>query len=98
MLFRSYAQAEAASYNYERFFIGGGSERDWVPFLLLGGGYIQPLGDRTWLTVEVNSCLRSNISSMRSTVKKGGPEKFAGCAITTSVATSVRREPLSTEE
>jgi hypothetical protein len=48
-----YAQAEAASYNYERFFIGGGSERDWVPFLLLGGGYIQPLGDRTWLTVEI---------------------------------------------
>ena len=31
----------------------GGSERDWVPFLFLGGGYIQPLGDRTWLTVEI---------------------------------------------
>lgn len=48
-----YAQAEAASYNYEYFYLGGGSERNWVPFFLLGGGYIQPLGERTWLNVEL---------------------------------------------
>ena len=48
-----YAQAEAASYNYEYFYLSGGSDRDWVPFLFMGGGYIQPLGDRTWLTVEI---------------------------------------------
>ena len=47
-----YAQAEAATYNYE-FFKLGGSDRDWVPFLLLGGGYIQPLGERTWLNVQI---------------------------------------------
>jgi len=48
-----YAQAEAASYNYEYFYINGGSERDWVPFFLLGGGFIQPLGERTWLNIEI---------------------------------------------
>ena len=45
-----YAQAEAASYNYEYYLSG---ERDWVPFVLLGGGFIQPLGERTWLNVEI---------------------------------------------
>ena len=48
-----YAQAEAASYNYEYFYLSGGSERDWVPFLFLCGGYIQPLGERTWLNIEI---------------------------------------------
>ena len=48
-----YGQAEVASYNYETFYIGGGSERDWVPFVLMGGGYTQPLGERTWLNVEI---------------------------------------------
>jgi len=48
-----YAQAEAASYNYETFYLGGGSERDWVPFLLLGGGVMQPLNEQTWLYVEL---------------------------------------------
>lgn len=48
-----YAQVEAASSNYEFFYLNGTSERDWVPFLLLGGGFIQPLSERTWLTVEI---------------------------------------------
>ncbi|RKX34034.1 MAG: hypothetical protein DRP64_20410 [Verrucomicrobia bacterium] len=48
-----YAQAEAASYNYESFHPSGGSEREWVPFLLMGGGFIQPLGERTWLNIEI---------------------------------------------
>lgn len=48
-----YAQAEAASYNYETFYLGGGSERDWVPFVFLGGGLRQPLSERTWLNVEI---------------------------------------------
>jgi hypothetical protein len=48
-----YAQAEAASYNYEFFYFSGGSEREWVPFLLMGGGFIQPLSERTWLNVEI---------------------------------------------
>ena len=48
-----YAQAEAASYNYEYFYLGGGSEREWVPFLFAGGGFIQPLGERSWLNVQI---------------------------------------------
>ena len=48
-----YAQAEAASSNYELFYIDGSSEREWIPFLLLGGGYMQPLGERTWLNIEI---------------------------------------------
>ena len=48
-----YAQAEAATYNYETFYFGGGSDREWVPFLLLGGGIKQPLSERTWLNVEI---------------------------------------------
>ena len=48
-----YAQVEAASYNYEFFYLNGGSEREWVPFLFMGGGFIQPLGDRTWLNFQI---------------------------------------------
>ena len=48
-----YAQVEAASYSYEFFYFNGGSEREWVPFLLAGGGFIQPLGERSWLNVQI---------------------------------------------
>ena len=46
-----YAQVEPASYSYELFPFDG--ERDWVPFLYLGGGFIQPLSERTWLNVQI---------------------------------------------
>jgi hypothetical protein len=48
-----YAHAEAATYNHEKFYLGGGSDREWVPFLFLGGGFIQPMSERTWLTAEI---------------------------------------------
>lgn len=48
-----YAQVEAASNNYEFFYLNGSSEREWVPFLLMGGGFIQPLSERTWLNVQI---------------------------------------------
>ena len=49
-----YAQAELASNNYEYFYFNGSSAgRDWVPFLYLGGGFIQPLSERTWLNVQI---------------------------------------------
>lgn len=48
-----YAQIEAASYNYEYFYLNGGSERDWVPFLFMGGGFVQPLGERSWINVQI---------------------------------------------
>ncbi len=45
-----YAQAEAASYSYELYLNG---EREWAPFLFMGGGFIQPLSERTWLNIEI---------------------------------------------
>jgi hypothetical protein len=48
-----YAQVEAATYNYEYFYFNGGSEREWVPFLLMGGGLIQPLGEHSWMNVQI---------------------------------------------
>lgn len=50
---RFYAQIEPAMYNYEFFYIGGGSEREWVPYLLMGGGIKQPINDRTWLNFQI---------------------------------------------
>jgi hypothetical protein len=39
-----------ASYEYQTF---TGSDREWVPFILLGAGYVQPVGPRTFLYAEV---------------------------------------------
>ncbi len=48
-----YAHIEPASYNYELYHLNGSSEREWVPFLFVGAGYIQPVSDRTWLNVQI---------------------------------------------
>ena len=49
-----YAQVEPATYNYESFYRTGGSAgRDWVPMLLVGGGLVQPLSERTWLNAQI---------------------------------------------
>ena len=48
-----YAHVEFAGLNYELYNPLGESQREWVPFLLVGGGYSQPVGPRTWLNVEV---------------------------------------------
>jgi hypothetical protein len=50
---RVYAHAEYQMVNYEIFTSATTSERDWVPFLLLGGGYSQPMGTNAWAYVEV---------------------------------------------
>jgi hypothetical protein len=47
-----YVHGEFAYASYERQTFGG-SERNWVPFLLLGAGYVQPVGKRTYLYAEV---------------------------------------------
>jgi len=39
-----------ASYEYQTF---RGSDREWIPFLLVGGGFIQPVGPRTFVYAEV---------------------------------------------
>ena len=45
-----YIHAEFAyySYKYSSKFLGSPSEREWVPFLLLGGGYSQQISKNTW--------------------------------------------------
>jgi len=48
-----YAHLEYAQINYELYNALGESNREWVPFLLVGGGYSQPIGPRTWLNIEV---------------------------------------------
>lgn len=50
---RIYLHAEYASYNYELFDEYGESDREWIPYLFLGGGYSQPLGGRTSLNAQI---------------------------------------------
>ena len=50
---RLYAHAEYSAMNYKLFNETGGSDRDWVPFLFLGGGLRQPISKNTWVTAEV---------------------------------------------
>jgi hypothetical protein len=48
-----YGHAEFQAVNYEIPDLFGGSSRETVPFLLLGGGYVRPLNARTSAYVEV---------------------------------------------
>lgn len=50
---RLYAHAEYSEMNYKLFDNLGNSNREWVPFLLLGGGYSLPVTKNTWFTAEV---------------------------------------------
>jgi hypothetical protein len=50
---RAYAHAELAYMNYGYKVSEFTSDRTWVPFLLLGGGYIQPISPTTSFFVEV---------------------------------------------
>ena len=48
-----YVHVEYAQMNYELYNALGESEREWIPFLLVGGGYSQRLSPRTWLNMQV---------------------------------------------
>ncbi|HYQ58716.1 MAG TPA: hypothetical protein VEP89_15355 [Draconibacterium sp.] len=48
-----YLHAELSEMNYKLYDNIGRSKREWVPFLLLGGGYSQPITRNTWLTAQV---------------------------------------------
>jgi len=50
---RLYAHTEYSAMNYKLFNETGGSDREWVPFLFLGGGLSQPISKNTWVTAEV---------------------------------------------
>ena len=49
---QAYVHGEFVYASYERQTFTG-SERNWVPFLLLGAGYVQPVSPRTFLYAEV---------------------------------------------
>jgi len=48
-----YLHGEGVYANYELFGVGDTSQREWVPFLLLGGGFVQPVSVRSAAYVEV---------------------------------------------
>lgn len=48
-----YAHAEYAGYNYKFYYADGESEREWVPFLLVGGGYTMRVGNRTSVNAQI---------------------------------------------
>jgi len=48
-----YAHAEYQNMNYEVFSSANSSNREWVPALLLGGGFVKPIGPRTSAYAEV---------------------------------------------
>lgn len=48
-----YFHVEYAEMNYQLYAIDGSYNRRWVPFLLVGEGYSQRMGPRTWLNMQV---------------------------------------------
>ncbi len=48
-----YAHAEFSEMNYKLYYSDGGSTREWVPFLWLGGGFSQPVSRNTWFNIQV---------------------------------------------
>ena len=50
---RLYAHIEYEQFSYELYNFDGTSNREWIPFLYLGGGYSQPIGKNLWLTAQV---------------------------------------------
>ncbi len=48
-----YAHVEFAGINYDIYDALGNSQREWVPFLYVGGGYSQRMGRNVWLNAQV---------------------------------------------
>jgi hypothetical protein len=48
-----YTHIEYSAMNYDLYYGIGDSNRKWVPFLFVGGGYSQPVSKNTWFTAEV---------------------------------------------
>lgn len=48
-----YGHMEFSQMNYENYYTDGGSYRDWVSFLWIGGGYSQPVGQNIWFNTQI---------------------------------------------
>ncbi len=73
-----YAHAEYQMVNYEIFTSSTTSTRDWVPFLLVGGGLSQRMGANTWAYVEV---LFDILNDDNSPYEDGEPIISAGVGV-----------------
>lgn len=77
-----YAHAEFAYYNYSYKYKSGSLESEtfsnWVPFLLLGGGYSQQVGQNTWLFAQA---LWDVIQDDNSPYKSGDPWISVGVSV-----------------
>ncbi|RKD86189.1 hypothetical protein [Mangrovibacterium diazotrophicum] len=48
-----YTHIEYELMNYELFYTNGDSQREWVNFLFVGGGYSQPISQNVWLNAQI---------------------------------------------
>ncbi|MCK3684400.1 hypothetical protein [Maribellus sp. YY47] len=48
-----YGHVEFSMMNYEFQSVYTGSNRDWVPFLFVGGGFSQPISKNTWINAQL---------------------------------------------
>ena len=73
-----YAHAEYQMINYEIFTSATTSDRDWVPFFLVGGGFSQKMGANTWAYFEV---LFDILNDDNSPYKDGEPIMSVGVGV-----------------
>lgn len=73
-----YAHAEYQMVNYQIFTSPTTSDRDWVPFFLVGGGYATRLAGGTWAYVEV---LFDILNDDQSPYDSGEPIISAGVSV-----------------
>jgi hypothetical protein len=76
-----YGQAEFQAVNYEIFTGLGDSSREWVPFLLLGSGYIKTLSPRPSVYAEVLFDVLQGLVSRRNFPPCKVPHVKGGCII-----------------
>lgn len=69
-----YGHIEYSQMNYELF----DGEREWVPFLYLGGGFSQPISRNTWFTAQV---LFDVINDEDSPYKEWDPQFSIGIGV-----------------
>jgi len=73
-----YLHAEYANMSYELYNALGDSDRKWVPFLLVGGGYSQHIGGNSWLNAQI---LFDVLQNSNSPYSSGEPFYSVGIGI-----------------
>ncbi len=73
-----YAHVEFSGMSYDLYNSVGESEREWVPFLYVGGGYSQPISKNVWLNAQI---LFDVINSEKSPYKDWEPYYSIGIGV-----------------